>query len=355
VGEEPGTLPLDAYSVSGLPGSAYRAMAYYPPPLARRLLANAVEQPSGLRVPAPVDHLNSLAFHALYHKGEASGLMSTTRSTRVTDPEHDYERAIGELASELGLELELDMESLDEYLAAQGWRPPADTLARLATKNAWVRERFFPLRTTDRERDLAVFILRERLVDAGEIALAVDGITSLGFRLAHLEVLPEEDRARAAAAIRGGNWGRGPFPTSGGWPAAAVVVVDPAPVDVPGHLAATYPQLANLRTLAAKNLVRARYNATVPAEQRCNPLHSSDDGQQAREYLAALLPGSLEGVATALARVRGSASSNGSRAAAREVRRLTGAGVIPAFKRRASSEGRRLLGRSLARIEERVL
>jgi hypothetical protein len=354
--EEPGTLPLDAYSVSGLPGSAFRAMAYYPPPLARRLLANAVELPSGIRAPSPIDHLHSLTFHALYHKGRASGLNSTLDGLRrVSDPEHDYESAINELAADLDLELELDMESLDEYLAAQGWRPPTDTLARLATKNAWVRTRFFPNQAEAAENDLTVFILRERLVDDGAVPLAVDLITALGFRLAHLEVLPRERRALAASAIRGGNWGRGPFPTSGGDPAAVVVVIDPHPVPVPGHLSSAYPQLANLRTLAAKNLVRSRFNATVHPDERCNPLHSSDDGEQARDYLATLLPDAQTTIDTAIARARTTHPVPAGRATTRQVRRLTGSGRAHVLKRRLSSEARRLLGRGLARIEDRLV
>src|SRR5690606_28717378 len=58
---EPGTCPLDLYSVSGLPASDYEDLAYYPPRIATQILDHAVVHQSGFSVPAPLDHLHSLA------------------------------------------------------------------------------------------------------------------------------------------------------------------------------------------------------------------------------------------------------------------------------------------------------
>mgnify|MGYP006211368535 CR=1 FL=1 len=64
----------DVYSVSGLRGSSYQGISYYPPHLAEGILERAVRHRSGAMVPSGRDHFYSLAFHALYHKGLRSGL-----------------------------------------------------------------------------------------------------------------------------------------------------------------------------------------------------------------------------------------------------------------------------------------
>jgi hypothetical protein len=70
----PGLQPLDLYSVTGLPGSDYGKMTYYPPYLAEELLERAVDLRGLCKVPSPREHFLSLAYHVLYHKGLDSGL-----------------------------------------------------------------------------------------------------------------------------------------------------------------------------------------------------------------------------------------------------------------------------------------
>ncbi|MGH6815396.1 MAG: hypothetical protein ACREC6_06815, partial [Hyphomicrobiaceae bacterium] len=90
-GKYPPSRKCDVYSVSGLPGSTYKGLAYYPAHLAARLLARAERHPSGAMVPCKEDHFFSLAFHALYHKGLLSGL-PTSNTTLLPNPapRHDY-------------------------------------------------------------------------------------------------------------------------------------------------------------------------------------------------------------------------------------------------------------------------
>src|SRR5690606_6645352 len=45
--------PCDLYSVSGLAGTAFQSMPYYPPHVAKSILRRAVRHPSGAWVPCP--------------------------------------------------------------------------------------------------------------------------------------------------------------------------------------------------------------------------------------------------------------------------------------------------------------
>ena len=54
-------------------------------------------------------------------------------------PEHDYHAVLASLAARLGLELPITLTDLDAHLDQNGWRPPRETLVRLAKHNTWLR------------------------------------------------------------------------------------------------------------------------------------------------------------------------------------------------------------------------
>jgi hypothetical protein len=103
LGELPGTIPLDVYTRSGVPGHDYRGACYYPPARADEILGRAVDSGRGVRVPAPREAFFSLAFHAVYHKGEAAGLPSELPGVRPSAaPAHDFAAILPALARPLG-------------------------------------------------------------------------------------------------------------------------------------------------------------------------------------------------------------------------------------------------------------
>lgn len=289
--EEPGTIPVDLYSETGLPGSDYRSMAYYPPELARRMLAHAVVHESGARVPAPDDHLHSLAYHVAYHKGPCSGLPTQTPVAVATTPEHDYAAVLTRLARGSGVALTPTLEGVDEHLASVGWRPPADTLRRLAPENAWVAARFFANEDSAPDPpEPAVFLVRERAVDALGLERVVEVLERHGFEVLLQQELDPAAAARCATQLRGGNWGPGPMPVSGGAPAAVVVCAHYGPRPPEDELRAKYPRLSNMDVLDAKLALRALVEAEVGPGERFNPVHSSDDAGEAWEYVDQAVP-----------------------------------------------------------------
>jgi hypothetical protein len=96
-------------------------------------LANAEVQRNLCRVPAVREHFLSLAYHAVYHKGYGSGLADGTDSKPAGKvAEHNYHAVLTDLAKRLFVDVPITLADLDHYLNDQGWRPPRETLQRLA-------------------------------------------------------------------------------------------------------------------------------------------------------------------------------------------------------------------------------
>jgi hypothetical protein len=139
----------DLYSVGGLPGTAYRAkgrelpgVSYFPSSRAKALLERA-EQRGLYRVPRLEDHFLSLAYHAVYQKGPRSGLPSRHPDV-VPDPSprHDHAAILAQLSRDAGIDVAIEMEALDEYLASRGWRPAEHVIEALRPHNSWIAAHF---------------------------------------------------------------------------------------------------------------------------------------------------------------------------------------------------------------------
>jgi hypothetical protein len=131
--------PCDLYSVTARPGTSHHGVPYLPPAGARVLLDRAIVLHGLFRVPSAQDHLLSLAFHAVYHKGLKSGLRTLNPQLEPTStPEHDYAGELGRLAGELGLAVPIALEPLQQHLVAHGWAPTDAMLDMLVGRNPWL-------------------------------------------------------------------------------------------------------------------------------------------------------------------------------------------------------------------------
>lgn len=290
-GHHPETTPFDVYSTSGLPRAAFRGLPYYPPALAERILANAVDHVSGAKVPSPRDHFHSLAYHVVYHKGPASLL-------EEGGGDHDYKTVLTELGRELGIVFEPTLRGLDRYLAGAGWRPPLDTLVKLAKQNSFcelLTEEM--LASAPRLPGLAVFVVRELGVEEGALPIIREEIERVGFEVFAEVPLQGEERDRARSEIRGGNWSKGPFGRSAGGPAVFLVAFDAFPTEVDEAMAKEHPGSDNWLVHLAKRKVRSRFNAGKAREWESNILHASDSATHAWHYLEVVNPALAETVA----------------------------------------------------------
>lgn len=292
--ESPGIIECEIYSVSGLPGTDYRETAHFPPQLAEGMLKRAVWWRQWYRVPCPEDHFLGLAFHALYHKGEQSGIPSSTAFQTTKLPTHDYTAVLRQMARSLGLDIEITLEGLNEYLHSRGLRPNLDTLGRFAPSNAWVRQYAAALA---KENDVGVgvcnFYIRQRALELGYQENIIQRLQAEGFSVLTSLVLTEAQRELLASTVRGGNWSRGPWPKSGGKPAMLVVAFDPDPISPPERTLQRHPSLDNARVLSIKKRIRTELSDRLPVDDRCNLLHSSDNGAEAVECLKTVIPGEV--------------------------------------------------------------
>lgn len=143
LGHDSSGISCDVYAEGGVPGFSYGRIPYYPPELARRILERRVTVADCVSAPCPEDYFLSLAYHCVYRKGPDSGLPTLYQSVRpVRVAKHDYAGKLAALAAKVGLRVRIDMESLDQFLAEQGWRPSASVLEKMAANNNWIRYHF---------------------------------------------------------------------------------------------------------------------------------------------------------------------------------------------------------------------
>ena len=283
----------DVYSVSGVRGTSYRGVAYYPPRLALRILEGAVVHSSGAKVPNPRDHFFSLAFHALYHKGFKSGIAAARPNLHPQGrPEHDYAGTLRTLAAQIELKVDIEMDQLDEELARQGWRPPLDFIERLLPNDPWAKGRLAALQSaSSAPQGLAAFILRERVLHApGQLDAITELLREEGFNLLATKHLSVTEKETLGRELRGANWGAGPWVISGGLPAVAIAAIDVFPKGPEAELLKRHPTVDNQRVFVAKQRIRDLHNQGLAADQRCNIVHSADNCAQALGYIDAAMP-----------------------------------------------------------------
>lgn len=295
--EGPGVCPCDLYTVSGLPGTDRDDLPYYPPLLAQEILAHTVEHPSGARVPDPQRHFLSLAYHVVYHKGLASGLPweasaaadGGTPAASLPPGQHDYAGVLSRLADQLGWTCPPTLRGLDALLAERGWRPPRDMLVRLARRRPELKNLVEGSARDQAPPGLAVFLLRQAAVAEGASERLIERLRHDGFQILAVHPLSPGQSWVAGRTLRGGNWGRGPWPASGGPPAVAVVACDPEPIPPDKRQRRQHPELDNARLLCKARL-REIFNQGRPRGAHCNVVHASDNAAEALDYLRCLMP-----------------------------------------------------------------
>jgi hypothetical protein len=281
-------LPCDLYSVSGLKGTDWRGMAYYPPALAKIILAESRDHTSGARIPSDCHYFFSLCYHCLFHKGYSSGLPSRLGlNNALLAPEHDYLETLKKSAQAAKIHItSFFMEDLFIFLKGKGWTPPRDTLDRLARKNMWVRD-FLAANCPERVI-LCPYICTIVIREAGLAKL--DRIRAMlwqeGLEILVDTEIPKERRLISAQYIRGGNWHQGPWPVSGGNPAHIIVTCDELAA-IHNVEPSKYASTQDIQKV--KVLIRKELNKDVRKDRRCNSLHSADNAEQAEEYLRTAL------------------------------------------------------------------
>lgn len=281
-------IKLDIHSVYPPP----KKIAYYPPHLAERILENSILHPSGARVPCPEDHFFSLAFHALYRKGQASGIPLNRSNATETDNNNKYIKTLTALASQCNYNVRINLDDLDKFLDEYGWRPALDYIEKAQPKDSWreilINNAYSQL---PHKPGLAAFVLRDVVLTQPEMPERVRSyLEGEGFSILAVRTLESDKRERIASELRGGDWGCGPYMRSGGQPAVLIVGLDVFPRKPGGKLARKQPDLENELVRNCKWAIRSWWNQTQPEHEKCNIIHSSDNCRQAFHYVLAAAP-----------------------------------------------------------------
>ncbi len=287
-----GSLKCDIYSVTGRVDSHFEGLPYYEAKLAREILDNTVLFKGKYRVPDTKRHLLSLAYHAVFHKADFSGLPKRhgelPLTTRAVD--HDYADFIGRLAKEVGVKVDCSLEGLFAFLQGEGWVPTIDLVRKLSLRRPWLRSLYPPASLLDTAHgEAACFVVREWAAENCDIGEVVKTIESSGFDVKEVVLLDNEERKKIfALSARGGNWNQGPWPVSGGRPYAVILAYDYYPKPPVESVRRKHPFLSNQRVIEVKQKIRDYFNSNVAASMRANAIHSADDEPEAIEYASLL-------------------------------------------------------------------
>lgn len=275
---------VDVYTVSARSG--WNGMPCYPPHLARKMLEARVDR-RGCWVPAPREHFLSLCYHVVYHKSEASGLPVTRSEWEAAAlREERYTATLRRLGDGLGYSFVPCLEDLLRILEREGWHPPVDTLRKLSLHSPWLKAIAAERETAAGDGELMVFVVRETPIRMGLWDFILDYLKHPrnGLEILWSGSLAPEQKERAMESIRGGEWGRGPFPRSGGAPAAFIVAFDYHPIPCGERRRVTHPHVRNERAFL-KEYVRDEINRMLLRTRRMNSIHGSDDETEAWDYL----------------------------------------------------------------------
>ena len=112
--------PIDLYSCSGIRGSDYAELPYYPKYIAETIIENRVLYRDNYYIPCDEDYFLSLIYHVVYHKAERSGLpIDISKKTKQVYSEHDYLAIIEKLFSNYNIKTNIDLTSLHQILCTK--------------------------------------------------------------------------------------------------------------------------------------------------------------------------------------------------------------------------------------------
>ena len=283
---------FDIYSVSGLSGSDYKKIPYYPVHLAQKILEDRVFYKNLYTVPSPTKHYLSMLYHVVFHKGEKSGLLYGGKTcSRSKKSDHDYTSVINDIAEKNGFQkVDQNFETYYGVLEKEYWIPELDTLRILAQSDEWLSKLLKIDGKTDLEdQNLMVFVIRDWVVKNCKMDTVLDYLKLHLIDVISIHHLDEKQKEKAAKYIRGGKWDKGPYPKSGGKPVAFIICYDYQPKWPSQFQLKLYPNLKNANTLI-KHKIRDFLNAELFMWNHVNALHSSDDQKEAFLYIEKVIP-----------------------------------------------------------------
>ncbi len=287
---DPAGQAVDLYSVSGLRGSDYLSTPYMPPHISAQIVDNHIYHNDIYAVPATKDAVLSMAYHIVFHKGSKSALPYDKNDLAKKKPvDHDYGDVLKRLADKADFVID-DYSYLGLYklLEMHNWLPEKDTLRLYAARDHWIKLLLPAKKTSLFKGALTTFVIRDWALAHSKIEEIKHQLVRAKFDILDAYMLDDAQKKKATDHIRGGKWDRGSFAVSGGAPVALIACYDYHPITPNPNKKKLYPYLENGRN-HVKHTIRDMVNAELLLSKQVNPIHASDDCEEAWDYLSLCL------------------------------------------------------------------
>lgn len=293
---ENNSIPCNIYSISGMMGTNYNGLPYYPSHCAQEMLDERILLHNKYFVPNPKHYLLSMAYHVVYHKAENSGL---PRGIIKEDSElvhnNKYRKTLRTLINRCGIKVKLTWVDLQKFLDENNWTPELLVLKKLSEKSNWVKNLYY-LKLHDQQNtgELMAFIVREWAYENNLTDWIAKWLQTRGLHILNIYELDEDRKKKATSNLRGGNWGNEKWEknSGSGKPAVLIIAYDFYPIPLDKGYKKYYPYVSNENFLLKINL-RNELNSTMPRKETRSIIHSSDNTLDALEFINTLYPEEL--------------------------------------------------------------
>ncbi len=291
----------DTYLLNGQKPGHWKNLPYFPNPLFTAALNSRVLYNDLIYVPDSRLHFATMAYHAVFHKGEKSGLPGFENTSGAGD--HNYRQVLSKLALKAGYHGEIAVSPIVSWLKENGFAPNKDTMAKCIDVNPEL-DFLYPRRKYDYTRpELSVYVIRETAVKDGLVNHFLEVFKGTGFDILWHGQLNEQQKMVATRHMRGGKWDRASYHTIGGGPETLVVTLDYHPKPMKYEKGSKYNWFDNQNVLKAKQKCRKAL-AQHKLFRDYNPLHCADNETEALEYLYYVIPGKTNEITEKAERMR---------------------------------------------------
>ncbi len=282
----------DVYLLNGISPGHWNHLPYFPNTLFKEAIQHRVLHNQCVYVPDKERYFATLAYHAVFHKGLASGIPGFKVSSYDQDdttPEHDYPKILRDLSAAYGLDVDIDVRSIVSWLEQKGYAPNTDTLAKLIDLRPELSFLHNRQEYDYTRPELAVFVIREQAVRDNLTDTFVNVFKKMRFDILGIAHLSDEEKKRAAKSLRGGKWDKAHYSMSGGDPQILITTLDYHPCPAEQKKGSPYNWFDNKNVLRAKRKCRKAL-AQTRLFRDYNPIHCADNESEAIEYLEVAIP-----------------------------------------------------------------
>ena len=267
----------------------------FPEHVSNNILRDRKRNSDNICVPSDRDMVLSFAYHLVLHKGIDAGFTTTEACSDFKKGYFNELIRVHNIYPGILKEDEngfIDMSALGifDVLRCEGWLPSISTIRSIALTNTLLRDCLNSrsisndIFTKIGETDLMAFIIRDRVSTVDSIQKIVEHLKKKQLQVIKSNKKDECLLPLAKRENSSGNWRRGQYQMSGGLPWWIICCLDYNPEPVSEGELVEFPFVRNKR-VRIKESLRSLVNYNTFFFEHSNSIHSSDDEEEAFEYI----------------------------------------------------------------------